>query len=136
MAGPAFEYSDYARTVDGSVFVNTKAKGVMPSQFLPAMRRLVIAVIAMVGYLQISARWVWACECVYVCMCVCVYVCMCVYVYVYVCACMCMYVYVCPVVFVDCPLYLLDLLPTCNPTRSQFGFCVDDRKLSLSYTCW
>lgn len=59
LAGPAFEYTDYCKSIDGSAFKKPSskgdakdAKGQAPAKFLPAMRRLAIAVVAMVLHLQ------------------------------------------------------------------------------------
>jgi hypothetical protein len=63
LAGPAFEYNDYLHSIDGTTFVRPedkekKDKAIRkPSTFLPAMKCLLIAVVCMVGYLQINGRY-------------------------------------------------------------------------------
>ena len=62
LAGPAFEYADYARSIDGSAFrkaddKDQKLPGKKPSTILPGLQRLLIGVVSMVGFLQLSARY-------------------------------------------------------------------------------
>lgn len=64
LAGPAFEYNDYVGSIDGSVFQmkiegdsKIPQKSSKPSTFLPAMLRLVVAVVFMVLHLQLIARF-------------------------------------------------------------------------------
>jgi len=60
LAGPAFEYNDYVQSIDGTTFLvkesDGKEKLKKPSTVLPALKCLVIAVVCMVGYLQINGR--------------------------------------------------------------------------------
>jgi len=57
LAGPAFEYNDYVRSIDGSAFkrkVDTK-KG-DPSSIAPALQRLGVGVLCLVLHLQLSGN--------------------------------------------------------------------------------
>jgi MBOAT, membrane-bound O-acyltransferase family len=65
LAGPAFEYKDYVEVIDGSAFAfvqdpsivheQTKKKGTsIPSSVLPALQRLVIAVVCLAAHLYLS----------------------------------------------------------------------------------
>ena len=58
LAGPAFEFSDYLSSTDGSAFTK---KGttiiVKPNNWLPALQRLGIALVCMVVHLQMVARF-------------------------------------------------------------------------------
>jgi hypothetical protein len=63
LAGPAFEYTDYVHSIDGSVFENKNAKDKdskdkkkVPSSFLPAMERLAVGVACLVGHLVIGGK--------------------------------------------------------------------------------
>ena len=70
LAGPAFEYNDYVRTIDGSAFVKretvkdayppttTSHKGrAEPSSVLPALVRLAVGIMCLGGHLVLGARF-------------------------------------------------------------------------------
>jgi hypothetical protein len=64
LAGPAFEFTDYMHSIDGTAFITPEEKkegkkspSRWPSTFLPAMIQLLIAVVCMLGYLQINGRY-------------------------------------------------------------------------------
>lgn len=59
LAGPAFEYRDYVDSIDGSAFKRPgdDKKTKRPSTILPGLQRLLVGVICMVGFLQLSAKY-------------------------------------------------------------------------------
>lgn len=54
LAGPAFEYKDYVRAIDGTVFKNKSNKS-PPSSLIPGLKCLVLALICLGAHLYISA---------------------------------------------------------------------------------
>lgn len=60
LAGPAFEYRDYADSIDGSAFKRVgddKKKASRPNPILPGLSRLAVGLLCMVGYMQLSAKF-------------------------------------------------------------------------------
>lgn len=70
LAGPAFEYADYNRSIDGSAFQITSEPGgdqklpsssppvqKRPSTLLPGLQRLLVAVLSLVLHLQVAGRF-------------------------------------------------------------------------------
>ena len=59
LAGPAFEYNDYVRTIDGSAFRRKDAHppSSEPSSVLPALLRLVVGVGCLAGHLVLGGRF-------------------------------------------------------------------------------
>jgi hypothetical protein len=58
LAGPAFEYQDYLKSVDDSAFkVSPHGEVKRLWTILPALQRLLLGVVCMVGYLQLSGRY-------------------------------------------------------------------------------
>lgn len=54
LAGPAFEYKDYIDSITGEIFYNHKGEYKKPNTLLPGLKQLFIAVICLVGYLQLN----------------------------------------------------------------------------------
>jgi len=57
LAGPAFEYKDYARSIDGSAFKLKSGEVRKPATMLAGLQRLLVGVLCMVGYLQLGAHF-------------------------------------------------------------------------------
>lgn len=60
LAGPAFEYNDYIRSIDGSVFSRKDKDGKVakvPSSVFSALFTLVIGVVCLVGHLVLSGKY-------------------------------------------------------------------------------
>jgi hypothetical protein len=68
LAGPAFEYRDYEAAMDGSAFkkqvldkdgkpVEGKFVFAAPSRVFPAITRLLLGVVCLVGYMQVNSRF-------------------------------------------------------------------------------
>jgi len=63
LAGPAFEYNDYLRSIDGTAFQKPAIEGEKavksqaPSRLLPGLQRLFVGVLCLVLYLQVNARF-------------------------------------------------------------------------------
>jgi len=60
LAGPAFAYNDYLRSIDGTAFQKEKdgdKKTTAPSRLLPGLQRLFVGVLCLVLYLQVNARF-------------------------------------------------------------------------------
>mmetsp|Transcript_34143 Transcript_34143/g.32569 ORF Transcript_34143/g.32569 Transcript_34143/m.32569 type:complete len:522 (+) Transcript_34143:207-1772(+) len=60
LAGPAFEYNDYVKSIDGSIFIKDDDKDKKatppPSSVLPAIQRLITGVVCLAGHLVISGK--------------------------------------------------------------------------------
>lgn len=54
LAGPAFEYNDYLHAIDMTSFQRKDQLTKRPSTFLPGLARLLVGIVCMVGYLQLS----------------------------------------------------------------------------------
>jgi D-alanyl-lipoteichoic acid acyltransferase DltB (MBOAT superfamily) len=58
LAGPAFEFNDYVRSIDGSAFDKDGKQMVKePSSLLPGLHAMFIGIISLVAHLQISGRF-------------------------------------------------------------------------------
>jgi len=57
MAGPAFEYTDYITTVDGSIFKKKGPSQELPGTVLPALTQLAIGILCLLGFVMGSATF-------------------------------------------------------------------------------
>ena len=59
MAGPAYEYNDYVQAIDGTIYINKNKKkdNKSPSTILPGLRRLVVAISALIGHVLLKAHF-------------------------------------------------------------------------------
>lgn len=64
LAGPAFEYNDYIRSIDGDAFAKSNGEGddkiktsKPPSSFFPALKTLVVGVVCLAGHLVTSGKY-------------------------------------------------------------------------------
>ena len=57
LCGPAFEYNDYVRSIDGTSFKGSKGQTLSAPSFLPGLSRLLIGIICLAGHLVLSASY-------------------------------------------------------------------------------